>query len=382
MKRVKTEQLSLDADFAAQQQALAMAEGDDGEDSCGEESGSGAVGNETEAVRRRRAHLASEKKRRNNLKDAFEEMKQMIPQCRNFPHSKNSKESVLRKACDYIRYLHIQRAQMAEEIKYLRETIAKHNIEPPAVPVRTDAASLDDDTGAFPAGAKVCAAVALLCAFAFELVVVGGVVWCAFGCYDLRAVPQSFTCSKVQGCLLCFPAATGRHWEHWRARTHVYVHTRKTRALTYPHIHCVTLTIRAHLPIHTYTYDRTHMHRETRPLTTSSSPTPIQMLVLLSLVDALYEEFMAHVSIRSPEEFSLTLLTFFQQQCRPEKLHSMVVGALHSMALNFSPITDGSSCRIRKWLDALNMCNVSGFDEHLSGRVRGILNSVLTHFAL
>lgn len=249
VKRVKTEPSTSEPDGFG---------GDDDNDT--EENGTEG---ETEAIRRRRAHLASEKKRRNNLKDAFDDMKQMIPQCRNFPHSKNSKEAVLRKACDYIRYLHIQRAQMAEEIKYLRETIAKNNLEPPVLPAKPVTAyegETSEDESAFPAGAK--------------------------------------------------------------------------------------------------------------------------MLVLLSLVDHLYEEFMSHVSIRSPEEFSLTLLTFFQQQCRPERLQAMVVGALHTMATNFSPITDGSSCRIRKWLDALNMCNVSGFDEHLSGRVRGILNSVPTHFAM
>lgn len=213
---------------------------------------------EPEALRRRRAHLASEKKRRNNLKDAFDEIKEMIPQCRNFPHSKNSKEAVLRKACDYIRYLHIQRAQMTEEIKQLRGAVAQHGIEVKPQPPTAAAVEQGNDS-TFPPGAK--------------------------------------------------------------------------------------------------------------------------MLVLLYLVDALYETFMSHVSVRSPEEFSVTLLTFFQQHCTPEKLHAKVLSGLHSMARNFSPITDGSSCRIRKWLDALNMCNVSAFDEIVSTRVRGILNSVLTHFA-
>lgn len=225
--------------------------------------------NEPDALRRRRAHLASEKKRRNNLKDAFDDIKLMIPQCRNFPHSKNSKEAVLRKACDYVRYLHIQRAQMTEEIKHLRETVQRHGLELPARP---------------PGSSDKSAAAAAAAAF------------------------------------------DGSHEAD------------------------------------------------------SAFPAGVKTLVLLALVDALYDTFMSHVSVRSPEEFSVTLLTFFQQHCTPDKLHATVATALHSMASNFSPLTDGASCRIRKWLDTCNMCNVSAFDEVVSTRVRGILNSVLTHF--
>lgn len=224
--------------------------------------------NEPDALRRRRAHLASEKKRRNNLKDAFEDIKVMIPQCRNFPHSKNSKEAVLRKACDYVRYLHIQRAQMTEEIKHLRETVQRHGLELPA---------------------------------------------------------------RQAGCDKSSAAAAAFDGEHEAD---------------------------------------------------SAFPAGVKTLVLLALVDALYDTFMSHVSVRSPEEFSLTLLTFFQQHCTPDKLHATVATALHSMASNFSPLTDGASCRIRKWLDTCNMCNVSAFDEVVSTRVRGILNSVLTHFVV
>lgn len=233
-----------------------------GEDKMGDDDN-----NMPEAIRRRRAHLASEKKRRNNLKDAFEEIKTMIPQCRNFPHSKNSKEAVLRKACDYIRYLHIQRAQMTEEIKHLRNTVNQHGIQ---VPVQSSHTAQSTNAASQPV--------------------------------------------DIDGSM------------------------------------------------------------------ESAFPPGAKTLVLLALVDAIYEAFMNHVSVRSPEEFSVTLLTFFQQHCTPEKLHATVLRSLQTMVANFSPITDGSSCRIRKWLDALNWCNVSAFDENVSTRVRGILSSVLTNF--
>ena len=93
-----------------------------------EASGPGA------GTHRKKAHLASEKKRRTNLKDAFEELKMLVPSCRNFPQHKNSKESVLRKAINYIKFLVKQQYLLAEEIQNLKATIKNAGLEVPPSP--------------------------------------------------------------------------------------------------------------------------------------------------------------------------------------------------------------------------------------------------------
>ncbi|KNC84759.1 hypothetical protein SARC_03030 [Sphaeroforma arctica JP610] len=211
-----------------------------------------------DAARRRRAHLASEKKRRHNLKDAFDELKQTIPQCRNFPQSKSSKESVLRKAVDYISYLVRQRAQMTAEIQALRAQVKDMGGEPSGVPTVKQEVTTDYSTS-FPPGTKT--------------------------------------------------------------------------------------------------------------------------IILLGLLDAFVEEFDKVVSVSSTEELSTTIFSFFETYCQPAAMQNVIISSLKSVAVNFNPTTDGASCRIRKWMDSLNGCDVSAFDENVSSRLRSVLASVYTHYS-
>eukprot|EP01134_Creolimax_fragrantissima_P003826 CFRG3826T1 len=215
---------------------------------------------EEDAARRRRAHLASEKKRRHNLKDAFDELKQTIPQCRNFPQSKSSKESVLRKAVDYISYLVKQRAQMTAEIHALRAQVKDLGGEPVGAPIMKSEVGVPAvNASSFPPGAKI--------------------------------------------------------------------------------------------------------------------------IILLGLLDSFVEEFDKAVSVSSPEDFSKSLFSFFESYCQPNKMQNTIINSLKFLAINFNPTTDGASCRVRKWMDSLNGCDVSSFDENVSGRLRSVLASVYGHFS-
>eukprot|EP01135_Chromosphaera_perkinsii_P004920 Nk52_evm25s304 gene=Nk52_evmTU25s304 len=229
-------------------------------------SSSGGVDNSDGAIgtHRKKAHLASEKKRRTNLKDAFEELKMLVPSCRNFPQHKNSKESILRKAINYIKFLVKQQYLLVEEIQSLKATIKNAGLEVPPSPCES---MISEDVVSGQASGN--------------------------------GIPE---CTKV--------------------------------------------------------------------------------FILLTIVDSIFESFQAQIKTGSAEELTQTLLVWIQKNCKPDSLSTIVMSSLKTIQYNFSPSTDGSSCRIRKWTDAINSCNVAGYDDLSMSKVRECITSVTNHVGL
>ena len=61
-------------------------------------------------------------------------------------------------------------------------------------------------------------------------------------------------------------------------------------------------------------------------------------------------------------------------------IHNVHKQALTNIGQNFNPKSDGSSGRIRKWIDCINACNIMGFDEKSSAKMRSILQTVTGKF--
>eukprot|EP00124_Ichthyophonus_hoferi_P004737 Ihof_evm2s562 gene=Ihof_evmTU2s562 len=71
---------------------------------------------------RRNAHLFAEQKRRNNIKQGFEELQAIIPACKGGP-GKISKATILQKAMDYIGYIIKEKTGLLEEVQILRQEV-------------------------------------------------------------------------------------------------------------------------------------------------------------------------------------------------------------------------------------------------------------------
>eukprot|EP00123_Amoebidium_parasiticum_P012287 comp21253_c0_seq1/m.28963 comp21253_c0_seq1/g.28963 ORF comp21253_c0_seq1/g.28963 comp21253_c0_seq1/m.28963 type:complete len:504 (-) comp21253_c0_seq1:181-1692(-) len=241
------------------------------------------LGTVQESVQKRKAHLAAEKRRRGNLGRAFEDLRKVVPACRIAPHFKNSKETMVRKAIEYINYLNSQRGDMAEEIRLLRQALDKNGLKPP---------------------------------------------------------------SEIG---------------HARKSSHSSVCTEGT---------CTTLE----------DSDSEMEEVEVKARDNNEKPESIpqetRMLLLLSLLDSFFDEYVTRVNIESPEALSVSLLTFLQQHMTPEKLSASLMAAIENLSKNFNPQTDGSNLRIRKWADGLNECCPATYPEAPATRVRQILLNV------
>eukprot|EP00123_Amoebidium_parasiticum_P004481 comp15785_c0_seq1/m.13023 comp15785_c0_seq1/g.13023 ORF comp15785_c0_seq1/g.13023 comp15785_c0_seq1/m.13023 type:complete len:576 (-) comp15785_c0_seq1:541-2268(-) len=71
---------------------------------------------------RRSAHILAEQKRRNNIKQGFEELQAIIPACKSGP-TKVSKATILQKAIDYITYILKEKTTLLEEVQKLRQEV-------------------------------------------------------------------------------------------------------------------------------------------------------------------------------------------------------------------------------------------------------------------
>eukprot|EP01137_Pigoraptor_chileana_P023836 Opistho-2@90808 len=91
----------------------------------GEPSPSEFGDNVQAAAVRRSAHIAAEQKRRNNIKEGFDQLQHMIPACKKAPSSKFSKATVLRKAVDYIAHMIREKSTLVEEVNRLRKEVCQ-----------------------------------------------------------------------------------------------------------------------------------------------------------------------------------------------------------------------------------------------------------------
>ena len=70
---------------------------------------------------RRANHIASEQKRRQNIKNGFQQMTELIPSLKNMPHSKST---ILFKAADYIKHCEKRNKGLRERLRQLQQRLA------------------------------------------------------------------------------------------------------------------------------------------------------------------------------------------------------------------------------------------------------------------
>eukprot|EP00128_Syssomonas_multiformis_P016967 Colp12_sorted_trinity150504_noHs@32088 len=73
---------------------------------------------------RRAAHIQAEQKRRNKIRVGFEELKQLIPGCKQFVNRRFSKAALLQSAVDFITNLAKQRESLQQELQKLQHELA------------------------------------------------------------------------------------------------------------------------------------------------------------------------------------------------------------------------------------------------------------------
>ena len=84
------------------------------------------VSEHSKLERRRNAHLLSEKKRREKIKDGMDRLKKLVPSCRNIQDSKAiSKAIILRNTTDFLQQVLLKQEKYMNECKLLRQENAE-----------------------------------------------------------------------------------------------------------------------------------------------------------------------------------------------------------------------------------------------------------------